>query len=169
MRPASVERPHGRGRSAGHRPRWAWSAVRRSHLLRRLSARSKCSSSTRGHRARTAVARAAMPLRARLDSACAIAQAVDRRYRPMNSELWQLIPDRWLLTHLHAAPSRSTSHRQGEWSRTARISGERPCVGRLSDRTSRSSAPLHAERRTEGALPFFFFLLFSSFSRKRCG
>ena len=32
-----------------------------------------------------------MPLRARLDSACAIAQAVDRRYRPMNSELWQLI------------------------------------------------------------------------------
>ena len=127
-----------------------------SHLLRRLSARSKCSSSTRGHRARTAVARAAMPLRARRDSACAIAQAVDRRYRPMNSELWQLIPDRWLLTHLHAAPSRSTSHRQGEWSRTARTSGGRPCVGRLSDRTVRSSAPLHAERLTNDAL--FLFL-----------
>ena len=27
------------------------------------------------------------------------------------------------------------------------------CVGRLSDRTTRSSAPLHAERRAEGALP----------------
>ena len=82
---------------------------------------------------RTAVAQAAMPLRARRDSACAIAQAVDRRYRPMNSELWQLIPDRWLLAHLHAAPSRATSHGQGEWSRTARISGGRYCVGRLSD------------------------------------
>ena len=29
------ERPHCRDRSAGHRPRWAWSAVHRSHLLRR--------------------------------------------------------------------------------------------------------------------------------------
>ena len=66
-------------------------------LLRRLSERSKCSESTRGHRACTAVARVAIPLRARLDSACAIALAVDRRYRTMNSELWQLIPDRWLL------------------------------------------------------------------------
>ena len=92
----------------------------------------------------------AMPLRARLDSACAIALAVDRRYRTMNSELWQLIPDRWLLAHLLAAPSSTTRHRQGEWSRTARISGGRPCLGRLSDRTS---APLHAERRAEGALP----------------
>ena len=117
------------------------------------SQRSKCSESTRGHRACTAVARAAMPLRARLESACAIAQAVDRRYRTMNSELWQLIPDRWLLSHLHAAPSSTTRHRQGEWSRAARISGGRPCVGRLSDRTTRSSAPLHAERRAEGALP----------------
>ena len=94
-----------------------------------------------------------MPLRARLDSACAVALAVDRRYRTMNSELWQLIPDRWLLSHLHAAPSSTTRHRQGEWSRAARISGGRPCVGRLSDRTTRSSAPLHAERRAEGALP----------------
>ena len=94
-----------------------------------------------------------MPLRARLDSACAIALAVDRRYQTMNSELWQLIPDRWLLIHLHAAPSRLKRHRQGEWSRTARISGGRTCVGRLSDRTTRSSAPLHAERRAEGALP----------------
>ena len=139
------ERPHGRGRSAGHRPRWAWSAVRRSHLLRRLSERSKCSESTCGHRACTAVARAAMPLGAQLVSACAIAQAVDRRYRPMNSERWQLIVDRWLLAHVLAAPSRSTRHRQGEWRRTARISGGRACVSRLSDRTTRYSAPLHAE------------------------
>ena len=130
-----------------------WSVARRSHLLRRLSERSKCSESTRGHHACTAVARAAMPLRARLDSACAVALAVDRRYRTMNSELWQLIPDRWLLSHLHAAPSSTTRHRQGEWSRAERISGGRPCVGRLSDRTTRSSAPLHAERRAEGALP----------------
>ena len=43
-----------------------------------------------------------MPLGAQLESACATTQAVDRRYRPMNSELWQLIPDRWLLAHLHA-------------------------------------------------------------------
>ena len=94
-----------------------------------------------------------MPLRARLDSACAVALAVDRRYRTMNSELWQLIPDRWLLSHLHAAPSSTTRHRQGEWSRTARISGGRPCLGRLSDRTTRYSGPLHAVRRAEGALP----------------
>ena len=107
----------------------------------------------RGNRARTAVARAAMPLRAQLESACAIAQAVDRRYRPMNSELWQLTPDRWLLAHVFAAPSRSTRHRQGEWSRTARISGGRACVGRTNDRTTRSSAPLHAGRRSERALP----------------
>ena len=120
-------------------------AVRRSHLLSRLSERSKCSESTRGHRARTAVARAAMPLGSRLESACAIAQAVDRRYRPMSSELWQLIVDRWLLAHVLAAPSRLKRHRQGEWSRTARISGGRACVGRRSDRTTRYSAPLHAE------------------------
>ena len=146
MRSVSVP---GRGKSARHRPRWAWSAVRRSHLLRRLSERSKCSSGTRRHHARTVVARAAMPLGAQLESACAIAQAVDRRYRPMNSELWQLTPDRWLLAHVLAAPSRSTRHRQGEWRRTARISGGRACVGRLDGRTARSSAPLHAVRRLE--------------------
>ena len=154
MTSASVPMARSAGQvGSGHRPRWPWSAVRRSHLLRRLSERSKCSESTRGHRACTAVARAAMPLRTRLDSACAIALAVDRRYRTMNSELWQLIPDRWLLAHVSAAPSRLKRHRQGEWSRTARISGGRPCVGRLSDRTTRSSASLHAERRAEGALP----------------
>ena len=103
--------------------------------------------------ARTAVARAALPLRTRLDSASAIAPAVGRRYRPMNSELWQQEPDRWLLAHLLAAPSRSTRHRQGEWSRVARISGGRACVGRTNDRTTRSSAPLHAGRRAERALP----------------
>ena len=98
-------------------------------VLRRLSERSKCSESTCGHRACTAVARAAMPLRARLDSAWAVAWAA-RRYRPMNSELWQLIPDRWLLAHVSAAPSRLKRHRQREWSRTARISGGRTYVGR---------------------------------------
>ena len=46
-----------------------------------------------------------MPLRARLDFASAVALAVDRRYRTMSSELWQLIPDRWLLAHLLAVPS----------------------------------------------------------------
>ena len=71
----------------------------------------------------------------------------------MNSELWQQEPDRWLLAHLLAAPSRSTRHRQGEWSRVARISGGRACVGRTNDRTTRSSAPLHADRRAERALP----------------
>ena len=100
--------------------------------LRRLSARSKRSSGTRGHHARTAAARAALPLRTRLDSASAIAPAVGRRYRPMNSELWQQEPDRWLLAHLLAAPSRSTRHRQGEWSRAARTSGGRACVGRTN-------------------------------------
>ena len=94
-----------------------------------------------------------MPLGAQLESACAVALAVDRRYRPMNSELWQLIVDRWLLAHVLAAPSRLKRHRQGEWSKTARISGGRACVGRLSEWTARSSAPLHAERRAEGALP----------------
>ena len=49
-----------------------------------------------------------------------------------NSELWQQEPDRWLLDHLLAAPSRSTRHRQGEWSRVARISGGRACVGRTN-------------------------------------
>ena len=146
-------RSHGRGGSVGHRTRWPWSAVRRSHPLRRLSARSKRSSGTRGHHAPTAVARAALPLRTRLDSASAIAPAVGRRYRPMNSELWQQEPDRWLLAHLLAAPSRSTRHRQGEWSRAARTSGGRACVGRTNDRTTRSSAPLHAGRRSERALP----------------
>ena len=71
----------------------------------------------------------------------------------MNSELWQQEPDRWLLAHLLAAPSRSTRHRQGEWSRAARTSGGRACVGRTNDRTTRSSAPLHAGRRSERALP----------------
>ena len=99
------------------------------------------------------MARAALPLRTRLDSASAIAPAVGRRYRPMNSELWQQEPDRWLLAHLLAAPSRSTRHRQGEWSRAARTSGGRACVGRTNDRTTRSSAPLHAGRRAERALP----------------
>ena len=99
------------------------------------------------------MARAALPLRTRLDSASAIAPAVGRRYRPMNSELWQQEPDRWLLAHLLAAPSRSTRHRQGEWSRAARTSGGRACVGRTNDRTARSSAPLHAGRRAERALP----------------
>ena len=108
---------------------------------------------TRGHHACTAVARVALPLRTRLDSASAIAPAVGRRYRPMNSELWQQEPDRWLLAHLLAAPSRSTRHRQGEWSRAARTSGGRACVGRTNDRTTRSSAPLHADRRAERALP----------------
>ena len=32
-----------------------------------------------------------MPLGAQLESTCAVAQAVDRRYRPMSSKLWQLI------------------------------------------------------------------------------
>ena len=99
------------------------------------------------------MARAALPLRTRLDSASAIAPAVGRRYRPMNSELWQQEPDRWLLAHLLAAPSRSTRHRQGEWSRAARTSGGRACVGRTNDRTARSSASLHAGRRAERALP----------------
>ena len=99
------------------------------------------------------MARAALPLRTRLDSASAIAPAVGRRYRPMNSELWQQEHDRWLLAHLLAAPSRSTRHRQGEWSRAARTSGGRACVGRTNDRTTRSSAPLHAGRRAERALP----------------
>ena len=99
------------------------------------------------------MARAALPLRTRLDSASAIAPAVGRRYRPMNSELLQQEPDRWLLAHLLATPSRSTRHRQGEWSRVARISGGRACVGRTNDRTTRSSAPLHAGRRAERALP----------------
>ena len=113
----------------------------------------KRSSGTRGHHARTAVARAALPLRTRLDSASAIAPAIGLRYRPMNSELWQQEPDRWLLAHLLAAPSRSTRHRQGEWSRAARTSGGRACVGRTNDRTARSSASLHAGRRAERALP----------------
>ena len=98
------------------------------------------------------MARAALPLRTRLDSASAIAPAVGRRYRPMNSELWQQEHDRWLLAHLLAAPSRSTRHRQGEWSRAARTSGGRACVGR-TNRTTRSSAPLHAGRRAERVLP----------------
>ena len=119
-------RPHGpRGGSVGYRPRWAWSAVRRSHPLRRLSARSKRPSGTRGHHAPTAVARAALPLRTRLDSASAIAPAIGRRSRPMNSELWQQEPDCWLLAHLLAAPSRSTRHRQHEWSRVARHACEK--------------------------------------------
>ena len=107
-------RPHGWGGSAGHRPRWAWSAVRRSRPLRRLWERAERASGTFWRRVCTAVTRADLPLRARLEFDRAIAQAVGRRCRPMSSELWQQELERWLLARLSAITLKSTRHRQGE-------------------------------------------------------